>query len=397
MIDKYKKFNLSLSKILIYISIILLIFTLNYYISFSYKSLTNNFYTSFSKRDFENAKEILSKDKIITSIKKHKLNKDLTVYFTSIITDLCSQMANGSIDNGSALTVLKEINTYGFINSSLDKLIISLDETYTPLHSSTYNYFLELGITHYNNKDFAKAISTLKKIPNSEDEYFSEAESYIDKCISDYKSELFESADELIANKYFTKAIELLTAADSNILSSDDIDISNKIRFISSAREEYLASAHLEDEVYTSNAILQSITLENINTLNIDSKTPYFLYVNLGEQKTYVYEGSVNDWDLLKTMDCSTGIDGEETPKGVYSITSRGDWFFSEEYDQGGKYWVQFMGDYLFHSLPYDITQSNILDYTLGVPASHGCIRLNTEDAKWIYDNVSDDTKVVIN
>lgn len=397
MIDKYKKFNLSLSKILIYISIILLIFTLNYYISSSYKSLTNNFYTSFSKRDFENAKEILSKDKIITSIKKDKLNKDLTVYFTSIITDLCSQMANGSIDNGSALTVLKEINTYGFINSSLDKLIISLDETYTPLHSSTYNYFLELGITHYNNKDFAKAISTLKKIPNSEDEYFSEAESYIDKCISDYKSELFESADELIANKYFTKAIELLTAADSNILSSDDIDISNKIRFISSAREEYLASAHLEDEVYTSNAILQSITLENINTLNIDSKTPYFLYVNLGEQKTYVYEGSINDWDLLKTMDCSTGIDGEETPKGVYSITSRGDWFFSEEYDQGGKYWVQFMGDYLFHSLPYDITQSNILDYTLGVPASHGCIRLNTEDAKWIYDNVSDDTKVVIN
>lgn len=397
MIDKYKKFNLSLSKILIYISIILLIFTLNYYISSSYKSLTNNFYTSFSKRDFENAKEILSKDKIITSIKKDKLNKDLTVYFTSIITDLCSQMANGSIDNGSALTVLKEINTYGFINSSLDKLIISLDETYTPLHSSTYNYFLELGINHYNNKDFAKAISTLKKIPSSEDEYFSEAESYIDKCISDYKSELFESADELIANKYFTKAIELLTAADSNILSSDDIDISNKIRFISSAREEYLASAHLEDEVYTSNAILQSITLENINTLNIDSKTPYFLYVNLGEQKTYVYEGSINDWDLLKTMDCSTGIDGEETPKGVYSITSRGDWFFSEEYEQGGKYWVQFMGDYLFHSLPYDITQSNILDYTLGVPASHGCIRLNTEDAKWIYDNVSDDTKVVIN
>lgn len=397
MIDKYKKFNLSLSKILIYISIILLIFTLNYYISSSYKSLTNNFYTSFNKCDFESAKEILSKDKIVTSIKKNKLNKDLTVYFTSIITDLCSQMANGSIDNESALTVLKEINTYGFINSSLDKLIISLDETYTPLHSSTYNYFLELGITHYNNKDFAKAISTLKKIPSSEDEYFSEAESYIDKCISDYKSELFESADELIANKYFTKAIELLTAADSDILSSDDIDISNKIRFISSAREEYLASVHLEDEVYTSNAILQSITLENINTLNIDSKTPYFLYVNLSEQKTYVYEGSINDWDLLKTMDCSTGIDGEETPKGVYSITSRGDWFFSEEYEQGGKYWVQFMGDYLFHSLPYDITQSNILDYTLSVPASHGCIRLNTEDAKWIYDNVSDDTKVVIN
>lgn len=397
MINKHKKPNLSLSKILIGISIILLIFALNYYINYSYKSLTSNFYTNFNQCNFESAKEILSKDKLVTSIKKNKLNKDLTVYFTSIIAELCSKITTGDIDTSSALIVLKEINTYGYINSSLDKLILSLDEAYIPLNSSTYNYFLELGITNYNNKDYAKAISTLKKIPNSEDKYYTTANNYIDKCISDYKAELFKSADELVANKYFTKAIELLTTTDSNIISSDDIDISNKIKFISSAREEYLASAHLEDEIYTSNAILQSITLENINTLNIDSKTPYFLYVNLNEQKTYVYEGIINDWDLLKTMDCSTGIEGEETPKGVFSVTGRGDWFFSQEYEQGGKYWVQFMGDYLFHSLPFDITQSNILDYTLGVPASHGCIRLNTEDAKWIYDNISDDTKVIIN
>lgn len=397
MINKNKRLNLSLSKILIGISIILLIFALNYYISYSYKSLTSNFYTNFNQCKFESAKEILSKDKLITSIKKNKLNKDLTVYFTSVIAELCSKMTTDDIDTSSALIVLKEINTYGYINSSLDKLILSLDETYTPLNSSTYNYFLELGITNYNNKDYAKAISTFKKIPSSEAKYYKTANDYINKCISDYKAELFESADELVANKYFTKAIELLTTADSSILSSDDIDISNKIKFISSAREEYLASVDTEDESYTSNAILESITLDNINNLNVESKTPYFLYVNLNDQKTYVYEGSLNNWNLLKTMDCSTGIEGEETPKGVFSVTSRGEWFFSEEYQQGGKYWVQFMGDYLFHSLPLDINQSTILDYTLGVPASHGCIRLNTEDAKWIYDNVSDDTKVIIN
>lgn len=397
MINKHKKFNFSLSKILICISIILSIFTFNYYINLSYKSLTTNFYSNFNQHNFEDSKEVLSKNNFVTLVKKNKLNKDLSQYFTSVIYELCSGITTGSVDTSAALVVLKEINTYGVINSSLDKLIISLDENYTPINSSTYKYLLELGITNYNNNDFAKAITTLKKIPSSEDEYFATAEDYINRSISSYKSNLFKSADELVANKYFTKAIDFLTNSDSNILSSNDIDILNKINFISSAREEYLASAHLEDEVYTSNAILESINLENINTLNVDSKTPYFLYVNLSEQKTYVYEGTLNNWDLLKTMDCSTGIDGEETPKGVFSVTSRGDWFFSDEYQQGGKYWVQFMGDYLFHSLPFDVTQTNILDYTLGLPASHGCIRLKTEDAKWIYDNISDDTKVVIN
>ncbi|HAH78565.1 MAG TPA: L,D-transpeptidase, partial [Ruminococcaceae bacterium] len=32
----------------------------------------------------------------------------------------------------------------------------------------------------------------------------------------------------------------------------------------------------------------------------------------------------------------------------------------------------------------------------LGEPASHGCIRLPVEDAKWIYDNIPEGTKVVI-
>ena len=71
--------------------------------------------------------------------------------------------------------------------------------------------------------------------------------------------------------------------------------------------------------------------------------------------------------------------------------------FFSDKYNQGGKYWVQFYGDYLFHSVPYNKDQSEVVDYTLGVPASHGCIRLKTEDAKWIYDNIESGTKVIIN
>lgn len=394
-----KKVKFRLSKILIYISIILIILSLNYYINYSYKVFTTNFYNKFNQCDFKSAKEILSKDKFFKVIKKNKLNSDLNTYFTSIIAEICSDLSNDSINDNSALVVFKEINNYGVVNSSLDKLILSFDENYTPLKSSTYKYFLNLGISNYTKKDYVKAISILKKIPSSQNEYYDSATNYINKCKSDYKAGLFKSADELVANKYFTKAIELLSSADKEILSDTDTDISNKVNFISEAREEYLASleTYEDDDSYTSNAILESISINNINNLNIESKTPYLLYVNLTEQKTYIYEGSLNDWDLLKTMDCSTGIDGKETPKGVFSVTSRGEWFFSDEYQQGGKYWVQFMGDYLFHSLPFDETQSKVLDSTLGTPASHGCIRLGIDDAKWLYNNVNNDTKVIIN
>ena len=95
-------------------------------------------------------------------------------------------------------------------------------------------------------------------------------------------------------------------------------------------------------------------------------------------------------------MKCSTGIENKETPSGVYTVQNRDEWFFSEKYNQGGKYWVQFDGDYLFHSLPYARDQQTVLDETLGTPASHGCVRLSLEDSKWLYDNITKGTKVII-
>ena len=141
----------------------------------------------------------------------------------------------------------------------------------------------------------------------------------------------------------------------------------------------------------------RTININNVNTLNIESKTPYFIYLSLSDQTTYIYEGSLNNWKLTKSFLSSTGIPGEETPKGIFSVNGRDTWFFSNEFQQGGKYWVRFMGDYLFHSVPFDEKQTNIVDETLGTAASHGCVRLKVEDSKWIYDNIDDGTKVIIN
>lgn len=386
---------------------ILLGFGVNIYLNYQYKQATSSFYKSFNNCEFSGAKDTLNKK--IISFKKNQLNSDLNTYFTEIVNKLCISLKNNEISNKQALTVLSEIKSYNILNSSLDKLILALENS--PIENSTSNgissssnnsstsssekdNYLNLGISAFNSKDYSKAIKYFNLVPKSLVEDYSMAQEYIKDCKAIYKDYLLEAADKLVANKYYTKAINLLSEYDSNLLSKNDItEINNKISSIKLFREEYQG----DDSEYTSNAILQAITTQNVNTLSISSKTSYFVYLNLAEQMTYVYKGSTNNWELLKKFSCSTGIAGKETPKGIFAVTNRGEWFFAEEFGQGGKYWVQFMGDYLFHSLPFDKTQTVVLDDTLGTPASHGCIRLKVEDSKWLYDNIANDTKIIIN
>ena len=378
---------------------LLLIFAVNYYINYKYSLITDDFFSKFNSYDFTAAKELITDDNIYLKLKKKTLNKDLNTYFSSLVKNLCDSVLDNEDNKSNALEVLNEIKSYNILDSSLNKAIISLDDTYIPENDSDYKAILDLALDNYNNKDFSIAINLLNKVPDSS-KYYSDATKYIEKCITDYKNDLFKEADELAKNDYYTKAINLLSNVDTSIISEEDEEINNKINSIAEAKENYLASIGANDSqnsTSTSSQLLQSITSSNINTLNVESLTPYLIYVNLSEQMTYVYKGTMNKWDTVKTFTCSTGIDDEETPTGVFDVRERGDWFFSDKYQQGGKYWVQFYGNYLFHSVPYNEDQSEVVDNTLGTPASHGCIRLKVNDAKWIYDNIEAGTKVIIN
>lgn len=378
---------------------LLLVFAVNYYINYKYSLITDDFFSKFNNYDFTAAKEIITDDNIYLKLKKKTLNKDLNTYFSSLVKNLCDSVLDNEDNKSNTITVLNEIKSYNILDSSLNKAIISLDDTYIPENDSDYKAILDLGLDNCNSGDFAIAISLLKKIPDSS-KYHSNATKYIEKCMTDYKNNLFKEADELAKNDYYTKAINLLSNVDTSIISEEDEEINNKINSIAEAKENYLASIGANDSqnsTSTSSQLLQSITSSNINILNIESLTPYLIYVNLSEQMTYVYKGTMNKWDTIKSFTCSTGINDEKTPTGVFDVRERGDWFFSDKYQQGGKYWVQFYGDYLFHSVPYNEDQSQVVDNTLGTPASHGCIRLKTDDAKWIYDNIEAGTKVIIN
>ena len=65
-----------------------------------------------------------------------------------------------------------------------------------------------------------------------------------------------------------------------------------------------------------------------------------------------------------------------------------------------GQYCSRITGGVLFHSVFYSTTNPGTLAYNsynrLGTTASHGCVRLNVADAKWIYDNCPSGTLVNI-
>jgi len=161
-------------------------------------------------------------------------------------------------------------------------------------------------------------------------------------------------------------------------------------------------SAYLPNKTYRVEVRGKSIFDEKMepyifefSTLDMEEKM--WVEVNLkSPQKVVVYRGS----KAIRSMPASGGLPGpdNETPLGSFYIKDRGHSFFSERFGEGALYWVRIKDNYLFHSVPRD-REGNIIQEELekiGFPASHGCIRLKDEDAKWFYENVPAGTLVII-
>ena len=131
-----------------------------------------------------------------------------------------------------------------------------------------------------------------------------------------------------------------------------------------------------------------------VNSNNISSATNYLILVSLKDFKVNIYKGSTNNWNLVNSYICTIGKPSTPTPKGTYTIGIKGVYF---GVNKGYKCWyyTQFKGNYLFHSIIYNLDGS-VRDGRLGMRLSDGCIRLAKENAKWIYDNIPKGTKVLI-
>lgn len=122
------------------------------------------------------------------------------------------------------------------------------------------------------------------------------------------------------------------------------------------------------------------------------SRTPWLILVDCSLNRVGIYHGSAGNWERTDLVTVSTGAYGTPTAKGVFSVNGRG-FAFGSGYTC--YYWTRFYGAYLFHSVIYYPGSYSIMDGSLGVNVSHGCVRMPIEKAKWIHDNIPDGTTVV--
>lgn len=143
---------------------------------------------------------------------------------------------------------------------------------------------------------------------------------------------------------------------------------------------------------------------ENVAAVNTayNGKSPYYVMVNRQMNTVTVYGvGDDGNYSVpVKAMVASCGRAGHATPTGTFSTPdSRYTWRLMVD-GTYGQYASRIQGSILFHSICYTSASKNKMissEYdALGGFASRGCVRLQTIDAKWIYDNCPTGTLVTI-
>lgn len=384
---KNKKLSISISSTIL----ILLIIIVAYFI-LSFSNNLNKFKEDLALNNYEAASNCFN-----NGTKNIILRKTFLKSSDNVIIEKLSEIENDYYSGDiSEEETVEDLNGLLSLNTSNEE-ILNFKNT-LPLIKDSKDSF-DIGISKLDEENYLEALNYFKSVHNLSD-CKAQALEYEETCLDKIREPILKTVDEYISNEKYSKGIEYL---DSQINSlPDDPKLQEKRDELENLRLEHLedySQKNIDKATARTAPVMEyykKLNEDTINQFDITSNTNYLVFVNIAEQKTYVYEGSKNDWTLAKTFTCSTGIEGKETPVGVFTVQNRAPWFFSPKYGQGGKYYVQFMGNYLFHSIPFDSDKTTISDPTLGVPASHGCIRLAVEDSKWLYDNVQNGSKIII-
>ena len=130
---------------------------------------------------------------------------------------------------------------------------------------------------------------------------------------------------------------------------------------------------------------------------------PYYIEVDLTNQIVTIF--NTKDNTIARQMLCSAGT-GSRTPTGEWYMPAkerddeRTEWYWMPNAYTWVKYATKFYYAYFFHSIPYDddvdgaVNEKAIAQF--GNPASHGCIRLQDDDAYFIATECLKGTHVKI-
>lgn len=130
----------------------------------------------------------------------------------------------------------------------------------------------------------------------------------------------------------------------------------------------------------------------------IGKQSEYLLKVNKTLNCLTVYAKDGNNGFIIPVKAMLTSV-GDDTPIGTFYTPEKYRWrlMVNDTYTQ---YATRITKGFLLHSITYEETKEDTLlteGYNgLGVSRSLGCVRLNCENSKWIYDNCKLGTAVQI-
>ncbi len=252
----------------------------------------------------------------------------------------------------------------------------------------------------FNIKSNALELSVLKDMVHTDNTSVVEYNIPDDECI-DINDLSLETAIDSNCNTYDSDIVE-----NSDVATTDGYDTSQVTGSVTPITTEEVSQAGNDNSnMYYIGDASDSINMENDVKATSDSGNgDYYIEdwqniegdlsirVNKQASCVTVYKGETP----IRAMVCSAG---ESTPEGTFYMQMQWDWLALIE-GQYGRYCSQINGDYLFHSVPYNSMDIYDLDTEmynrLGTLCSHGCVRLLIEDAKWIFDNCSTGTEIII-
>lgn len=147
-----------------------------------------------------------------------------------------------------------------------------------------------------------------------------------------------------------------------------------------------------KNELNYSNFYSDVVKFTNEN--QIKSSSLYLLITDLKNRLTFVLKKNNNLWEQLYKWSCTIGKPSTPTIVGTFFVSGRKPGFGTNVYSV--KYATRIKGGYYYHSILYDSKGNYVIDGRLGMALSHGCVRLAVKNAKWIYDNIPDNTKIII-
>lgn len=124
------------------------------------------------------------------------------------------------------------------------------------------------------------------------------------------------------------------------------------------------------------------------------SQTGWLIWVSTRNLTVNIFTGSQGDWTLLKSVPCALGASGSPTVTGVFRTFDRcPEWNFVY---YKCRYVTYFYGGYAFHSRKWSNDYSYLVDPSISMLVSAGCVRMLDEDCYYIYTEVPLNTTVVV-